>query len=161
MTIRFTKGNHKPHTLTCVRDDGSSTWWPLPEHFLQHDMLHYIVETTLGFQNAFYGLIAEGRDITEFGTRQGRKDVYPDEAVAVEFIVGLLQVEMRGPAPPDNDSFFAMLALTCEKQNLPFLQSLTPEQLDAIRAASHAWSEQWEKLPVGKSMEVPFPAIPT
>ncbi len=57
--IRFKKGKnqhkHKPDTLTCIRDDGSVTWTHIQRGFVQHDFAHYVVETTFGFQNAFFG----------------------------------------------------------------------------------------------------------
>ena len=63
MVIYFKKGKHrwkrKPHTLTCVRDDGSVTWTHLPRGIVQHDFAHYVIETTLGLKNAFLGLVGE------------------------------------------------------------------------------------------------------
>jgi hypothetical protein len=91
MIIRCTKGKqNKPDTLTCVRDDGSITW----EHSavgIPHDLLHFAVETTLGYRSAFYGLVAAGCDIGAFGTKEGEKDTYPTEALWAKTLVGLLQ----------------------------------------------------------------------
>jgi hypothetical protein len=50
-------------------------------------MLHYVVETTLGFREAFFGLIAQGRDIASFGTRDGKKDTYTQEEGDAELLV--------------------------------------------------------------------------
>ena len=70
MVIRFKKGKnrskHKPDTLTCIRDDGSVTWTYLHHEFALQDLAHYVVETTLGLENAFLGLIAKGYDIPDF-----------------------------------------------------------------------------------------------
>ena len=50
MVIRLTKGKgEKPGTLTCVRDDGTTTWQKSSEYFARHDLMHYAVETTLGY----------------------------------------------------------------------------------------------------------------
>jgi hypothetical protein len=107
MIIRFTKGKKadKQDTLTCVRDAGSTTWWPLSAHFAQHDMLHYIVETTLGYNEAFFRLVAKGRDIDSFGTRDGQKDTYTREEGETELLVGLLQVEMQSGTTQSNTEF--------------------------------------------------------
>lgn len=97
MLIRLTKAKNggKQDRLTCVRDDGSQTSWLLSSHLAQHDLLHYVVETTLGLEEAFFGLIARGRGIDSFGTRDGQKDVYTKDETNAELIVGLLQAQMR------------------------------------------------------------------
>jgi len=72
MIIRLSKGkNDKSGTLTCLRDDGSSTWQKSSDYFAYHDLIHYAVETTLGFRDAFLGLVAKGKGLDEFGTRNG------------------------------------------------------------------------------------------
>ena len=183
MLIRFTKAKNtsKHDTLTCVRSDGSKTWWTLPTHFAEHDMLHYIVETTLGFREAFFGLIAAGRDIDSFGTRDGKKDAYTREEGDAELIVGLLQVELSdstlpsvltvdgvsGTAAQDDISstsgdFWTMLSLACTHRNYPLPQSLLEERsgrekMNKIRARMCDLSEQWCRLPDGGSLELSFP----
>jgi hypothetical protein len=158
MIIRFIKARNqgKPDMLRCVLDDGSSTWWPLSPHFAQHDMLHYVVETTLGLEKAFFGLIAEGRDIDSFGTRDGRKDTYTRDEGEAELIVGLLQVEMRSNKAPGNTDFFEMLTLTCKSKGWPMPLHISAEQLDSIRAKMRGLSEKWRSLPAGGSIELVF-----
>jgi hypothetical protein len=159
MIIRFTKAKNtgKQDTLICVREDGSSTWWPLSPHFAEHDMLHYLVETTLGLKEAFFGLIAGGRDIDSFGTRDGQKDTYTTEEGNAELIVGLLQVEMRSNTAPNNTEFLEMLALTCKNKNWPNPENISAEQLDSIREKMHDLRKQWRSLPAGECIEVVFP----
>jgi hypothetical protein len=159
MIIRFTKAKNtgKQDVLSCIRDDGSSTWWPLSPHFAEHDMLHYIVETTLSFKEAFFGLIARGRDIDSFGTRDGQKDTYTREEGDAELIVGLLQVELRSNMAPNNSEFSEMLALTCKNRNWPLPEHISEEQWDSIRAKMHDLTEQWRSLPAGECVEVVFP----
>jgi len=179
MIIRFTKAKHqgKHDTLTCVRSDDSMTWWPLSSHFVEHDLLHYIVETTLGLTEAFFGLIAAGRDIESFGTRDGRKDTYTKDEGDAELIVGLMQVEISdrttyGGTPFDNTTlggvlegrtnldssdFMMMLASTCAHRGWPMPQSTSEAQIDSIRQRMRELSEQWRKLPQGGSIELSFP----
>ena len=95
MVIRFKKGKnqwkHKPDTLTCVREDGSITWAYLHRGFVHHDFAHYVVETTLGFENAFFGLVAKGHDIPDFSEPKGQRPFdIPKEAMDTEPIVALL-----------------------------------------------------------------------
>jgi hypothetical protein len=141
-----------------VRDDGSTTWWPLPPHFAEHDLLHYAVETTLGLNHAFFGLLAGGRDIADFGTRDGQKDFYPPEAIRAEFIVGVIQSLMQDNIFPGNDATFGALEVTAEKNpNLPPL-NVTGTDLDGIRAMMSDLTHKWRKLPAGEAMELPFPS---
>lgn len=64
MRIRITRRADASSTLVCVRADGSECWQKHEKrqaaHFPFHDLTHYAVETTLGTQRAFFGLVAAG-----------------------------------------------------------------------------------------------------
>jgi hypothetical protein len=156
MTIKLTKGEHKPDTLTCVRDDGSVTWTRLHDSFAQHDLAHYVVETALDFRHAFYGLVAAGRDIDSFGTKRGQKDVLPPEAIQAEMIVGLLQTEAWDGTPYTD--FLELLAAKSGAVAVP--EQLTVARLAEIRTKVRALWTQWAALPVGQTLELPFVACP-
>lgn len=156
MLIRYGKGkNGKPDTLTCVRDDGTTTW----EHTavgIKHDLLHYAVETTLGFREGFYGLVAAGRDIADFGTREGQKDALPAEAEWAESIVGLLQwPALAGASGLSDAEFFATLEQTCaaDGRHAP---RVTPEQLRRMRERARALYAAWDRLAPGEALELAF-----
>jgi uncharacterized C2H2 Zn-finger protein len=55
--------------LRCTRADGTVTWQKQSErhalHFTHHDLTHFAVETTLGYGQGFFGLIASGWDIED------------------------------------------------------------------------------------------------
>lgn len=160
MTIRFSKGkNGKPDTMACVRDDGSSTWEP-SQVGIKHDLIHYAVETTLGYEEAFFGLIARGRDIAAFGTKNGRKDVYTAEENWAEGLVGLLQWPAVGGGLPLTDGDFRdMLAQYSSQSGRP-APEITPEQLADIRVLICDLHAQWDHLPPGETMELVFlPAL--
>ena len=69
LRIRLKRGRDGPNTLVCIRPDGSQTM----QHdktggfFAVHDLTHYAVETTLNHKRGFYGLVAEGWDLGDFG----------------------------------------------------------------------------------------------
>jgi hypothetical protein len=159
MLIRLTKAKNegKQDRLTCVRDDGSQTSWSLSSHFAQHDLLHYVVETTLGLEEAFFGLIAKGREIDSFGTRDGQKDIYTKDEGDAELIVGLLQAQMRSGDTQSNAEFWKMLTLTCEKRNWPTPQAFSDEHLDDIKQKISDLEGKWQHLPAGDSLELVFP----
>jgi len=157
MTIRFTKGRNKPDTLTCRRDDGSCTWTALnlPP---AHDLGHYALETTLGFRQGFFGLLASGWDIQDFGRvdpKTGRKPTIPPEAIQAEALAGLLDMERRSAHPPACDIFLEMLASACAGLGLP-APALSAAQLNAIRARHAALLRQWTEAAEGTSLELDF-----
>ena len=73
LVIRLTRRPDGAVVFTLRRPDGSSTWQkrtgPTAEFFAVHDLTHYAVETTLRYAKGFYGLVAEGWDLT--GTAVG------------------------------------------------------------------------------------------
>ena len=156
MVIRFKKGKnqwkHKSDTLTCIRDDGSVTWSHLYRGFVQHDFAHYVVETTLGFKNAFFGLVAKGYNIPDFSESKAKRPFEtPEEAIGTEPIVALLQTdlleELRGNAG-HNEVFRDYSA------SLPV--SVTDAQLEMMQQKLRKLLEQWRDLQPGESMTLQF-----
>ena len=155
MHIRFTRGKKgKPDTLTCVREDGSSTWEP-SKVGIPHDLLHYAVETTLGYRSAFYGLVAGGRDIASFGTKDGVKDVYTDEELWAEGIVGTLQWPALGRSRLSEAESLALIENYFQEQGHP-VPPLTVEQLEQIRAKARELLRQWDALAEGAFLALSF-----
>ena len=156
MVIRFKKGKnqwkHKPDTLTCIRDDGSVTWTHLHRGFVQHDFAHYVVETTLGFENAFFGLVARGYDIPDFSEpKTERPFEIPREAIDTEPIVALLQADLLESLgySGESDGIFQD-----HSASLPV--NLTDEQLEVMRGKLRALLQRWQDLQPGESMTLQF-----
>ncbi len=157
MTIRFTKGGDKPDTLTCRRGDGSCTWTAL-NLAAGHDLGHYAIETTLGFRDAFFGLIAQGWAIQDFGRpdpETGRKPAVPPEAMQAEVLAGLLDLERRSDHPPTFPAFEEMLTSACAGLGLP-APALGAAELMAIRARHTALLRRWADLTEGTALELDF-----
>lgn len=159
MIIRFTKAKtqNKSDVLTCIRSDGSTTWMIESAHFIQHDLIHYVVEMNLGFNNAFYGLVANGWDIQEFGRvdpTTGKKPAHPVEAGQVEFIVGLLQAELSDGQTDDN--FLNTLETACAGRGVPAPRGITDENLAKVRAKIKDLRTKWEDMLAGESLEFEF-----
>jgi hypothetical protein len=158
MIVRFTKGGNKPDALTCIRDDGSQTWSPVGAGVgVVHDFTHYAVETTLGCTEAFYAMVAAGRDIESFGTKNGRKDVYPVEAIQVEHLVGLLQLSFVSGNPFTTPEILDLLAAESANSGIP-MSDLTDSQIDAAREKFQTLFARWSALAPGESIDLPFPA---
>ena len=156
MVIRFKKGKnqwkHKPDTLTCIRDDGSVTWTHLYRGFAIQDLAHYVVETTLGFKNAFFGLVAKGYDIPDFNEPKAKRPFeIPKEAINTEVIVGLLQTDLleslRGNA--ERCELFRDYSTL-----LPV--SIIDAQLETMEQKLQVLLQQWHNLQPGESMTLQF-----
>ena len=151
MLLRFKKGKHqakhKPDTLTCIRGDSSITWTHIHRGFVQHDFAHYVVETTLGFDNAFFGLVSKGHDIPDFSRPKSERPFeIPQKAIAVEPIVALLQAELW-------ESFPAPLL---EKDSAFLPANVTEAQIESMRSQLRELLRRWDNLKHGESMELEF-----
>ena len=160
MKIIFTKRKGSQASLRCVRDDGSETWsnTPYPAMVL-HDLIHYVVETELGFRRAFYGLLAEGYDISNFSLPRDQRPAalqsidLPPEAQQTEILVGLLQTEYVENTPYIR--FTSLLVEVClQKKVLP--PSLSDAQLKAIRTRIAQLWYQWQTLGEKEMLQLKF-----
>ena len=161
MIIRFKKGKnqwkHKPDTLTCIRDDGSVTWAHLHRGFVQHDFAHYVVETTLGFENAFFGLVAKGHNIPDFSQpKVERPFEIPREAIDTEPIVALLQADLLEDSL---DTQHSDGVLRNHSAYLPV--NITDEQLEVMQQKLRTLLQRWQDLQLGESMTLQFIVKPT
>ena len=156
MIIRFKKGKnqskHKPDTLTCIRDNGSVTWTHLHRGFAPHDFAHYVVETTLGYKSAFFGLVAKGYDIPDFSKPKAKRPFeIPEEAIDLEPLVGLLQTDLlenlRGNTAHSE-------LFRDHSASLPI--GITDAQLETMQQKLQVLLQQWHDLQPGESMTLQF-----
>jgi uncharacterized C2H2 Zn-finger protein len=96
LRIEIVKRTDGAGLLRCIRADGSVTWQKQSErhavHFTHQDLTHFAIETALGYEQGFFGLIASGWNIEET-TGKGARGPLPDEAGKVESVVGLFDSE--------------------------------------------------------------------
>jgi len=147
LRIEITKRSDGGGVLRCVRPDGSYTWQRQDRHaphFALHDLTHFAVETTLGFRQGFFGLIAAGWDI-EDTTGKGARGSLPDEALEVERIVGLLDAERAGATIWPVDEF-----------NLRRGRHLIEEEIERVRARRAELFAQWSAVQPGGKIELNF-----
>lgn len=153
MQICFLKGVNKPHTLRCVRKDGSQTYTQLPGDFRpQHDLAHFAVESVLGFKNSFFGLVSQGHDMEELAETRDRSWI-PGEAQLTEVIVMTLQHERAGTVAPED--FVRMLAESCRGLNLS-PPVLSEGVLEAMRREFGELVGRWNGLAPGETLELVF-----
>lgn len=160
MKIQFKKQQSKPSILTCIREDGSTTWVKMYPGIEAHDLGHYAVETILDFKNAFYGMVAKGSNIEDFELprEQRPNEVLPQnldsEALIAEHLVNLIMTK----AQTEYGTFDIMASLKAilGENSLPFPENLTENKMDEVWILFQDLNRQWEQLPAGNTMELEF-----
>jgi hypothetical protein len=146
--VQITKRDDGAGLLKCIRDDRSCTWQKQPDrhaaHFALHDLTHFAVETTLGYRNAFFGLLEQGWDMDDV-TGKGGRGPLPAEATEVESIVGLLDAERAG------------VIWTCEEFNqFSKARQLTADEMRQIKARRSELFGRWFALGTGQTLDLEF-----
>ena len=157
LQVQFTKRTDGNVVLRCTRKDGSATWKRYDNQapfFSRHDLSHFAAETGLGLTRGFFGLIAEGWDISDMDGKGPRGR--PDSSVPVENIVGLLTQEQAGVAGPFTATEFNAQLETMTGQ--PLLRPLTDAELEAVRARMDSLFRQWVDTPSGSTLDLIYPA---
>ena len=160
LVIRMKKKTDGDAALSCTRADGSTTWQRqegrLGAFFPLHDLTHFAVETTLGFKRAFYGLVAEGWDLSSF-EEPGTKNRLPEEAGIAELIVGFFDVERATGVASTADDFNWKIDAYLDAHRLPPTSfRMTAEALDDIRRHRDELFARWRAVPPGDTLELTF-----
>ena len=162
LVIRIKKNADGRSSLSCTRADGSTTWQSMKNaqaaFFPRHDLTHYAVETVLGHRQGFYGLVAAGWDLTDFGTPWPRGRV-PNESVLSEMIVGLLDLERAtGQIVPAED-VNKRLRDFCSENSLAEPRAVTDDDLWKVRQRRGELFAMWEAVKPGDALELPFELV--
>jgi hypothetical protein len=166
LTIRLTKHADGTATLTCVRADGSTTWQrqrgASAGFFPRHDLTHYAVETVLGHRRGFYGLVASGWDLGDFGAPWPRGPL-PADMDPAELLVGLLDAERASRGGGAGGDAWTAAELT--EQAAAFYAArgiaaapptVTDGELAAIRARVAELFARWDAVAPGGILELRF-----
>jgi hypothetical protein len=160
LLIRIKKKTDGSAALSCTRADGTVTWQrqdgQLGRFFPLHDLTHYAVERVLEFPRAFYGLLAEGWDLSDFG-KSGSKGSIPEQALLAELIVGFLDLERNTGVMGDADDINGKIVGWHADNDRPAPAfRMTDAQLAKIREVRAEAFASWKALPPGDALEIPF-----
>ena len=147
LKIQISKQPDGSGSMRCTRPDGSVTWQKQTKHaahFALHDLTHYAVETALGYQRGFFGLISEGWDFDDT-TGKGSRGPLPLEAVEVERVVGVFDTE-RGCG----------MLWTVEEFSEYAPRKFTQEEIQAVRSLRGKLFQQWSEVAPGQKLELQF-----
>ena len=157
LTIRIKKNPDGGTSLTCTRTDGTVTWQRRQSQqaafFPRHDLTHFAVETVLAQRNGFYGLLAAGWDLSDFGTPWPRGRI-PPEADVSEAIVGFLDVERASGERVGAAQLNELLAERCAEHGYGAPRLITEEELREVRRRRAELFAQWEAVPAGEALEL-------
>ena len=164
LAIRFKKNADGRSSLSCTRADGSTTWQTLDGQqaafFPRHDLTHYAVETVLGHKQGFFGLLAAGWDISDFGKPEARRKI-PADAVLAEMTVGLLDLERGTGERIQASEVNTRLREWCGENGLPEPAEVTEDDLGQIRKRRAELFSSWEAVAPGEVLELSFESAPS
>ena len=160
LVIRIKKHRDGTAALTCTRADGTATWQrqrgAQATFFPRHDLTHYAVETVLGHRRGFYGLVAEGWDLTDFGAPWPRGRM-PADMDPSELIVGFLDTERASGGRWSAADFNEKAAGYYRDHKLTTTPpTLTDEQLASVRQRRAELFAEWDAVPDGGTIELSF-----
>lgn len=165
MLIRFKKLTGGV-AVTCVRVDGSIAVQRSGHgaFFALHDLLHYAVERSLGYRQAFWGLMEAGWDFATFGDRRDQRyRQMPDEALWAEHLVAVVQRRMAEGAWEDGQNLLQVFTDEVNAEWLSALQDvcrkplpLSPDQSKSICVLADDLWNQWARVPVRGTLELEF-----
>lgn len=156
MRIQLKKGRDGRDTLACHREDGTTTWGPLHPSQPVHDLTHYVVEIELGTLDAFFGLVRAGWDLADFEDR-AKRDTMPAVAMAVEAIVGQLDLERLPANQRSWAEFDEAVQMALDGLGLARPDGITADWLERVRAWRAELAAAWAQVAPGGSLDLTFP----
>lgn len=153
MDILFTKTGSGEDVLSCKRKDGSVTWVHVSKFFILHDLCHYAVEKSLSLKQAFFGMLAEGTDITEFELpKEQRPFELTPEALFAEHLVNLLVIDYTQGKMENLLEIFR--ETYDDASNL--LHLINEIKLEDVRKNYAMLVQQWQATPERESLKLIF-----
>ena len=160
MHLEFIKQVNKPVSFKCTRADKSSTYMLIFHPFnFERKLIHYVLESILGFNHAYFGLLSKGYSLKDFETPLLFKNNMlkpanlPVQAIQAEILAGLFHVELNDHA--EIEDFLAIAKITFEVQQIKF-PKLSKKQITEIRKTIIEMLVQWQQLQTGEMLSLEF-----
>jgi hypothetical protein len=161
--ISITKGASADR-IEARRPDGSVVSTSFPHKGpIPHDAVHFFVESGLGIDSAFWGLVEAGKhpeEVQELAKAAGHAsagrpsipDAYFVPVIQAERIVECFEADLWG-GTGDPESFRDMVRAGCEQSLVPNFP-ITDAAIRSVRDRIAEFRRQWEALSVGGSCEL-------
>jgi hypothetical protein len=160
LRVQFEKRADGTLIFRCIRRDGSVTWQKgdnrAAHFFVQHDLTHFVVESELQHRHGFYGMIADGWNLTDFAAPWPRGRI-PADMDASEVVVGMIDRERASSTiwTADECNSSARLWYQNSGSTWPWID-LTDEQLTRIRARLADRLAEYAAVQAGGLLELEF-----
>ena len=159
LLVRIKKGTDGRTALSCVRPDGTVTWQRQEggqaAFFPRHDLTHLAVESVLGHRHGFYGLVADGWNLSDFGTPWPRGPI-PLEANLSEITVGFFDRERGSGIIGQAGELNQHLTQYCAENALPNPPHYSEDDLLRVRQKRGELFSKWDAVKPGDTLEVEF-----
>ena len=164
MQITITKGT-RDDRLDIRRSDGSQATTAFPHKGpIPHDFVHYAVESELGLDRGFWGLVAAGRHPEEIlemakaaGHSSAKRAEVPDaafvSAIQAERAVEAFEADHWSGGAGDPTGVAAMAEAGCVQSRVPPLP-LDANAVTRIRARIADFSTRWQALAPGDALSL-------
>jgi len=154
MDILITKNSSQEHILSCKRKNGTVTWTHVSNFFILHDLCHYTIETFLPLKKAFFGMLANGTDITGFDLPKDQRTVeLTPEALFAEHLVNLVVIDHTQGRM---NNLLEIFKETYNDSSSKLLNTVNEEKLQGIRENYAALLQKWKVIPETESLKLIF-----
>jgi hypothetical protein len=147
LQIKFTKGSGKYDEMRIARDGVSETVACPKQGIIPHDMVHFIVESTLD-RRGFLSRVRSGES-ADF-----RMAAEP-ESDGVERLVEVIQGDAWSGSNAAAEDILDLYRITCAARQCPPLP-IDDADIAAIRHDMRELDTRWQALAIGQSIEVMF-----
>jgi len=158
MHIAFRKREGAYSQLICTRDDGSRSESLFPnKRALPHELIHYVVEKTLGLHTAFYGLVASGAAIAYHEdhnhplTKQHQDITQNWQSELLVEAIQTAALEHGGSV----ENFYKVVENLCTSRNIQ-TPMVNARQLRAICDELQQYNHQWQNIGCNHQLDVSF-----
>ena len=171
MRITITKGE-KDDRLEMERPDGSHASTRFPHKGpIPHDFLHYAVESELGFDRGFWGLVESGhhpeevQDIAKVaGHASAKRAQVPAgdfvAAIQAERIVEAFEADHWSGGAGDASGIIYMANAGCEQSLVP-PAPMDEQAVERIRSRIADFTGRWKAIAPGDSIVLEWPRPPS
>lgn len=159
--LRFALKRDGTPVLSVHRRDGTVAWQRQQLFFPVHDLAHYAAESVLGLRRAFWGMMADGWEFSDFGSPWPRGRM-PDEpqALLAECIAGWFDHVRTGGVVPTAEGLNASLREVFARNGWTPPRTVTAHEFARISALRQALAARWHALQPGEAFELAFTADP-
>jgi hypothetical protein len=154
--LRFIKQRSgKYDTVELHRGDGRIERLENPKQGMApHDMIHVLIEQTLGLRQGFIGMVLSGLPMAMTDQPRERENagLYGIEAKQSESLVECVQAAVWDSTPVSADYFREQVRITCAMREIPAPDLDDAAVASLIKRVRDA-SQEWQALPAGEAME--------